>query len=611
MRHPDWLTDGGLEPETTGRQALDQLSRLWLHAAAESTFIPGPRASARAGLEALLHRLARALKAEPFDPGSGYRVGAALVAARMSSPHVLGKTLTLLGHRLLPAIDSADDPVAAERLAELLGQLATGFTTALREVAVGAAEEISRAERAAWRNQQFALQRQLQHALLHDPLSGLPNRATLLDRLRTEINDAAPLERLAVCLLKVHRLDVVNDTLGHDKGDRLLCQIAQRLRPVATRRGYPLAHVGGDEFALVVPGTTGPEHAVKAVDEVLRVLPDPYVLDGYHLAVGVRAGIVEQLAATADPIELLRCAHIAAGWADDDRRPYAVFEPDRSRADIRRHHLAAAMPGALKAGEFFLDYQPLVRLADRAVVGVEALARWRHPGLGVVAPGQFIALAEQTGFIQSLGQHLLERACGEALDWRGLAGPLTVSVNLAPAQLERTGLVAAIASVLDRSGLPPGQLQLEITESAALDAHHRILHELAGLGIRLAIDDFGTGYSSLAHLAELPVRTVKLAARFLHAVPDGPGRATPHGPGRATPPTLLPNVIDMCHDLGISVTAEGVETAAQAHRLTTLGCDTGQGFHLGKPTTPAGLVGLLGVGVPGSADGGPGQPVGR
>jgi diguanylate cyclase (GGDEF)-like protein len=548
------------------------LAGSWLRAVASVHFIPGPRARARAVFEDLLARLKAAMRAEPFDPSHGYRIGADLVHARVSSPAALRVTLTLLGQDLLPTIDAVD-AAARKRLAILLGQLAEGFTDTLRDAAANAAEEINRAERAAWRREQIVLHRRLQHALLHDPVTGLANRAHLLEWLATQVRDG---DRLGVCVFSLDRFGAVNASLGPHAGDRLLREVARRLRPVATRHGHLLAHLAADEFALAVTSTLGPEDVVKAVDEILRTLPNPFVTDGHPLPVTVKAGIAEQTAITADPMEFIRAASIALGWAKaDPHRSYAIYDPERSAADIRRHRLTAAMPAALRNGEFALDYQLLVRLADRVVIGAEALVRWHHPTLGVLGPGQFIDLAERTGLIESLGLYLLERACTEAAVWQDCPTQPFVSVNISPVQLAQPGLVAAVAAVLDRTQYPPARLQLEITESASLEAHHQVINELAELGIQLAIDDFGTGYSSLASLAGLPIHTVKLAADFLHGI------TVAQPATRAA--TVLHNLIIMCHDLGINVTAEGIEKQIQARYATALGCDAGQGFHLAEP----------------------------
>ena len=327
----------------------------------------------------------------------------------------------------------------------------------------------------------------------------------------------------------------------------------------------------------MITGTTGPQELIKAADLLLRALPDPYVVDGHTMPITGKAGLAETTAADATPESLLRSAAIALGWAKNDNAgPVAVFDPDRSRTDIRRHELTAAMPGALDNGQFLLHYQPLVDLLDHRTVGVEALARWRLPVTGLIPPGQFIHLAEQTGLIHRLGLHLLETACARGAEWH--PSGVFVSVNLSPVQLTDPGFVATVAAALDRTGLLPSRLQLELTESAALTGHHDTLRGLADLGVRLAIDDFGTGFSSLAYLAELPVTGVKLAPRFLRDL-DGP---------------LVADVIRLCHDLGITVTAEGVETEEQAAVLRRLSCDLAQGFRFARPVPASDITRMLG-----------------
>jgi diguanylate cyclase (GGDEF)-like protein len=570
--------------------ALAGFGASWERAVARTNFLPGGRARARTTLEGLAQRLVVALRAEPFDAAPGYQVGVDLVAAHISSPRALGHTLTLLHQRLLSDLGITDE-AAAERLAELAGQLATGFTEALRDRALTAAEGINNAERAAWRDKQHALHGRLQHALLHDQLTGLPNRPALMRWLATLVADAPAGDRLGILLLNLDRFKAVYDSLGPDRGDQLLLAVARRLRLLAVRDGHYLAHLGGDEFALVVGRTTGTDDVVKVADEVLRALPGRFSIDGHQIPVSARGGIVERPAAGADPFELLRAAHITLGWVRSDHRTrWTVFDSERNAAEVARHELTAAMPSALGRGEFTLDYQPLVDLADRTVVGVEALARWRHPTLGVLGPARFISLAEDTGLIEPLGLYLLERACAQAASWQRL-GPTRplVSVNLAVAQMRDPGLSTAVATILDRTGLPPDRLQLEVTENAIVDtcdATLTALHTLADLGVRLAIDDFGTGYSSLAYLSEIPIHSIKLAAGFLRGLDTSP-------PARRSNNTLLPALISLGHDLGLSVTAEGIETAAQTERLAGLGCDLGQGFHLGRPTTPEAITTLI------------------
>jgi EAL domain-containing protein (putative c-di-GMP-specific phosphodiesterase class I) len=261
-----------------------------------------------------------------------------------------------------------------------------------------------------------------------------------------------------------------------------------------------------------------------------------------------------------------------------------VFDHDHAQIDVTRHRLAAAMPVALERGEFEPFFQPLLTLADRRITGVEALARWRRPATGVLDPEHFIVAAETTGLIRPLGQTLLEQACRRGGDWRARGHDLLISVNLSPRQLDDPDLVAAVMEALDRADLPAERLQLEITESAAVEHHRGVLDELAELDIRLALDDYGTGYSNLASLSRLPVTMVKLAASLITDLDDGDNAAAV---------AVVRHVIQLCHALNITVTAEGIETEAQYLRLRDLGCDYGQGYLFARPG-PAGVInGLL------------------
>jgi diguanylate cyclase len=570
-------------------QRLNTLVQSWVGVVAQATFVPGGRAQVRAVLDGSLRRLAAALTAEPFDAAPGYRVGFDLVGSQISSPRALGSSLTLLNQQLIHQLGISHRQ-APSRLAALLGQLATGFTEAMRNVALASAEDINRAERAAWRDRQMALNRRLQHALLCERSTGLPNRARLTNWLDEILADPPNCSRLGICLVNLDRFKAVNDSLGRDKGDQLLRVVAQRLRSLADQSGHFLAHLGGDEFALVVEHTTGSGDVAKVADLVLHTLREPCNLDGHQISVSASAGIVECVAADARSTELLRTADITLSWAKAQHRGHwAVFDPDRYASELHRHALTAAMPAAFAHGEFTLAYQPLVRLADRRIVGVEALARWHHPSHGLISPTQFIPFAESTGLIVPLGLSLLDQACSQAATWcKRSHSPFIVSVNLAVAQLRSPGLAAAIAAILDRTGLPAGQLQLEITESAMVnteDATLDALHSLARNGIRLAIDDFGTGYSCLAYLADLPVHAIKLAPGFLHGL-DDTGDCHPNS-------TILSALISLSHNLDLTVTAEGIETEAQTQQLAALGCDIGQGFHLGHPTTTEHVTQLL------------------
>jgi diguanylate cyclase len=526
----------------------------WLRGVVAAGFVPGVRARARSALEDLLEEFVAAVRAEPFDPAPGRRIGAELVDLRMSAPPVLGTTVHLLAGRLPALLEGDGGGAGGERVLALLESLVVGFVAAQRDLAVRAAEEMNRSEKIHWRTVQLDLQRRLQQALLHRPDTGLPNEQHLRKTL-AEFGGG----RGGLLLLGLDRLDELADTLGDDRGARLLTSIARRLRPLGI-----LAHLSVDVFAVLMPGTTGPDDVIKVADQALRLLDAPFPIDGHDLHVTAHAGLVERPTAGSDPDGWLHDARLALRWARQDGLGPALFDPARADDERRRHHLAAEMPAALTRGEFTLHYQPLVRLADRQVIGVEALARWSRPGDGLVMPLQFIPVAERTGLIRPLGRHLLELACR-----RGAAEPgLLISVNLSPVQLRDPGLVASVADILHRTGLPAARLQLEITETAETLHHRPVLAGLAALGIRLALDDFGTGYSSLAVLTTLPFTEAKLAGEFLR---DSRRR------------DVLGHIIDTCHALDMTVTAEGIETADQERLLRELGCDHGQGYHLGRP----------------------------
>jgi diguanylate cyclase len=559
-------------------EALAALAEQWLRGVVAAGFVPGVRAKARAALRDLLDEMVAAVRAEPFDPAPGYRIGVELVDLRMAAPAVAGVTVRLFAGRL-PALLGGDE----DRILLLLDRLVTGFTTAQRSAAVSAAEQMNRSEKIHWRRVQTDLQQRLQNALLHEAQTGLPNRQFLRKELGERIAAAGPGDRLGVCLLSVDGVAELTDALGRDNGDRLLADVAGRLRQVAAHGGYSLAHLGEEEFALVVTGTSGPDEVAKAAAAARVALSPAFPVDGYSFSVGLTAGVVENPLAGTHPDGWLRDAHLALGWARQDRREHAVFEAVRAEADRTRHRLAAAMPAALAKGEFVPHYQPLYRLSDHAIVGVEALARWHRPGgLPVLNPQQFISLAERTGLIRPLGRALLEQACRQGAAWRRQGHDLLVSVNLSPLQLGEPGLAAEVADILHRTGLPARRLQLEITESAAADEHRGRLRELAALGLRLAVDDYGTGYSSLAVLSRLPVTGLKVAGDLVAELDTASSAAA----------TILRHTVALCHDLGVEVTAEGLETAERERLAGELGCDLGQGYLFARPG-PAAEIGEL------------------
>ncbi|HTJ34879.1 MAG TPA: bifunctional diguanylate cyclase/phosphodiesterase [Dactylosporangium sp.] len=382
---------------------------------AGTSFVRGGRARRRRLLEGFAARLVAAVRAAEFDRRDGYRVGHDMVLEALADPKILLASSRLLREQLLGAV-GLRDARDASRLTELLDELAHGFATAMRSQVWVAAESLGRGERTAWRAKQRDLERQVHHALMHDPLTGLPNRAALISMLGEGRHHRAA--RRALCIVNLRRFGAVNQLLGHDAGDRLLVGIAQRLATFADERGDELAHLGGDTFVLVMTGVSGADEAVKAADAVLRALPASWPVDGHDVPVSGRAGVVESAAGAASPDELLRQASMALDWARHDGSAWAVYNSGRATAHLRRHQRAHALPEALAAGAVTAAFQPIVRLHDHAIVGMHALPRWAHPATGPVPEAELLRLAEQSGLLVPLGHRLLAEACARAARWR-------------------------------------------------------------------------------------------------------------------------------------------------------------------------------------------------
>ncbi|MER7890911.1 bifunctional diguanylate cyclase/phosphodiesterase [Micromonospora sp. NPDC094482] len=539
-------------------------------------------------LEALLQRLteqlAGALLTEPFDLRPGYRVGAELVANHIASAEGLGRTVEVVQLRLVRDLGLVADDVE-DRMARLLAAVATGYARALRDRTLDEQESIRRAVMMARTQAERALrasEARFRHQATHDPLTDLPNRTLFTERLTAALNEPGRgAERIGLCFLDLDRFKVVNDSLGHQIGDRLLTRVAERLRRALD--GHLVARLGGDEFVVLVERTGGTDDVVAVAEAALTAVSEPAVVDGHELSVTASIGIVERQIAGSTPGDLMRAADSTLHWAKAaGGARWAVYDADRNRRELARYALSAAIPAALERGEFYLDYQPLTSLRDGTLLGVEALVRWRHPELGVLHPNSFIGLAEETGLIVPLGAWVLAEACREAERWsaRGELAPF-VSVNLAVRQVHRPGLVQEVRGLLQRTGLPPERLQLEITESTMMSTTGepvRALRVLADLGVRIAIDDFGTGYSNLAYLRDLPVTELKVAGEFVAGL-----RVPAVEPANRTDERILASLVSLAHALDLTVTAEGVETVGQAERLRAIGCDAGQGWHFGRP----------------------------
>lgn len=436
------------------------------------------------------------------------------------------------------------------------------------------------------------LRRQLEFEAHHDPLTGLANRKKFLDHLERMFAQAAPNLRAGLCFLDLDGFKAVNDTLGHDVGDQLLMAVARRLDAVVGGRGYPVARLGGDEFVVLVPDSSGSAPLIALAEEILAAVARPYQLDFGPVEITASVGVVERPTADIGPAELLRAADMTLYWAKaDGKSQWALFEPERDARETTRYSLSTALPAALAGKDLLVHYQPLRRLVDGALLGVEALVRWEHPQLGLLRPESFVGLAEQSGLIVPLGRHVLQVACRQAFTWFGTRrdGPF-VSVNLASRQLRDEGLVDDVRQALRETGLHPQQLQLEITESAVVGTDPLTgytLDALSEMGVRLAIDDFGTGYSNLTYLRQLPVDGLKLDGSFLRGLRCD-GAADP------VDVQLVASLVSLAHLLDLTVTAEGVETQAQVDHLLTMGCDAGQGTHFGAAADPAEVGRMLG-----------------
>ncbi|MEU2436194.1 putative bifunctional diguanylate cyclase/phosphodiesterase [Streptomyces rubradiris] len=425
----------------------------------------------------------------------------------------------------------------------------------------------------------------LRYEATHDALTGLPNRTLFFERLEKALN-AGEGQRFGLCYLDLDGFKTINDSLGHAAGDRLLVEVADRLQSCATAPGEMVARLGGDEFVALTTGP-GTERGVDELAErIMNALVTPISIDGRDLLVRGSLGIVEGPAGERTAAEVLRSADITmyrAKSAGGNRAELA--DPEADARAITRHGLTTALPAALERGEFFIEYQPLVHLGDGSVRGAEALVRWLHPQHGVLGPDRFIPLAEHTGLIVPLGRWVLEESIRQARAWRerhgGQAGPLRINVNLSPCQLGHPGLVQDTVEILERAGVTPDALCLEVTESALIGADDDLLkplRRLAEMGVDIALDDFGTGYSNLANLRRLPVSILKLDRSFTQGMQRFP----------ADPVDLkiVEGIVSLAHSLDLAVTVEGVETGAQAEQLRILGCDTAQGWYYARPGPP-------------------------
>jgi diguanylate cyclase (GGDEF)-like protein len=417
---------------------------------------------------------------------------------------------------------------------------------------------------------------ELAHQAMHDALTALPNRALFYDRLGQALNRVGRHSTAAAVLfLDLDRFKLINDSLGHGAGDKLLVSVAERLSNVL-RGGDTAARFGGDEFVILCEDVSGERQAIAIAERIAAELDAPFTVGGDEVFVRTSVGIALATEPGARPEALIRDADAAMYRAKErGGGVYEVFDDQMRERAVRRMETENALHRALDRGEFVMHYQPIVQMATGALHGVEALARWEHPQRGLVMPGEFIEAAEETGLIITLGAWAFEAACRQSAAW---GGPTMMSVNLSARQCGHPDLVATFGEILRRTGADPASVCLEITETALMedvDTSTATLSALKELGLTLALDDFGTGYSSLRALQHFPVDVVKIDRSFIAPIEHDPQEAA-----------IVAAVISLSHALGLRTVAEGIETIAQVDRLRALGCDLAQGFYFAKPAPP-------------------------
>ncbi|MHB1444086.1 MAG: putative bifunctional diguanylate cyclase/phosphodiesterase [Acidimicrobiales bacterium] len=421
------------------------------------------------------------------------------------------------------------------------------------------------------------LEVQLRHQAFHDPLTNLANRALLADRIGHALaRSERSREEVAIILFDLDGFKTVNDSLGHSTGDRLLQKVSDRLL-ANLRSGDTAARLGGDEFAVLVEGIDALSRARRLAERLIQSLASPLALPGRDVVVQASFGLAAPDPAHATSAEeLLRNADVAMYRAKAaGKGGLAIFEAHMHAAALARLELDAELRAAVAQEQFVLHYQPLVGLPHGRLEGVEALIRWNHPTRGLLGPGEFIKVAEETGLVVEIGQWVLDTACTQLAEWQTSGGPRRMAVNLSARQLTSPGFINGVAAALGSSGAEPGRLTLELTESLLMAdtvTAQSVLGALRGLGVRIALDDFGTGYSSLSYLHQFPIDCLKVDKSFV----DGLGTADGDS-------SVVSGIVGLASALGLTVVAEGVETAVQAHLLSDLGCEMAQGFFFGRP----------------------------
>jgi len=428
---------------------------------------------------------------------------------------------------------------------------------------------------------------ELRKRAMHDPLTGLANRTQLVDELDRALGRARRDRELALIILDLDNFKDVNDSFGHPAGDRMLLAVSGLLRS-CVRPEDTVSRLGGDEFAVLLQTVRSEHDVLRVAARIQETLQEPIVVEGKEIAARASVGIAWNSSASRSADELIRNADVAMYSAKaQGKNRVEIFEPSMQVAVMERMELRDELRSALERDEFTVVYQPIVELPLGRLIGVEALLRWQHPDRGVISPAEFIDVAEEGGLILPIGSLVLRTACEQLVHWDAdpLNPRLGVSVNLSIRQLQQEDLVGEVASLLQETGLAPYRLTLEITESLLVEEVPRVaerLDQLKALGVLLAIDDFGTGYSTLSRLRTFPIDSIKIDRTFVGDL-DGSSAQDP----------LVGAVIAMGHGLGLQVVAEGVETSEQLRFLIDHGCDSAQGYLLGRPVSPQELQEVL------------------
>jgi diguanylate cyclase (GGDEF)-like protein len=463
------------------------------------------------------------------------------------------------------------DVVASNRLHD---ESVEGFVLNLRDAT----------ERVTLERELRALAAQREHDANHDPLTGLANRRKLFARLEAAIAEAkAGRLKLPLLLIDLDHFKELNDTLGHHAGDRLLQEIRPRLMAGVPEADL-IARVGGDEFALLLPPGSTAAQAQRAAERLLREIEQPFRFQGLTLLVRASAGIAVFPEHGRDVETLMQRADIAMYSAKARGIDHEVYSASRDGHSRARLALIGELPDAITNGQIVTYYQPKFDLVTGAIAGAEALVRWDHPQFGLLGPGAFLPLAEQTGLMRPLTLRVLDDALGQCARWQAEGLDMKVAVNLSAPNLLDLGLPGDVSALLEKRGVEPGRLQLEITETIVAADPVRvieIMHKLRELGVSLSLDDFGTGSSSFAYLRELPVQELKIDKSFVLGM-DGDAQAA----------TIVQTIVELARNLGLKAVGEGIETEEARDLLAACGCDFGQGFLMARPMPPDDVVEL-------------------